>query len=120
MKEAVKLHVVCTSSNNDRHPFLKTFTPLHYNSPHFNTLVDTSLLLIYTLPIICLHKAQLSTVLLKNKKFINSHYCQNTIRQHLFPWRNSPPPPSGLGPPHCRCFTITLRHTTIGRTPLDE
>jgi len=21
---------------------------------------------------------------------------------------------------HCRCFTITLRHTTLGRTPLDE
>jgi hypothetical protein len=29
-------------------------------------------------------------------------------------------PPSGPGPPHCRSFTITRRHTTIGRTPLDE
>ena len=28
-------------------------------------------------------------------------------------------PPSGPGP-HFRGFTITLRHTTIGRTPLDE
>ena len=28
--------------------------------------------------------------------------------------------PSGPGPPHYRSFTITLRHTTIGRTPLDE
>jgi hypothetical protein len=28
--------------------------------------------------------------------------------------------PSGPGPPHCRRFTITLRHTTIGRIPLDE
>jgi hypothetical protein len=27
---------------------------------------------------------------------------------------------SGLGPPHYRGFTITLRHTTLGRTPLDE
>jgi hypothetical protein len=27
---------------------------------------------------------------------------------------------SGPGPPHCRGFTITLRHTTLGRTPLDE
>jgi len=26
---------------------------------------------------------------------------------------------SGPGPPHFRGFTITLRHTTIGRTPLD-
>jgi len=27
---------------------------------------------------------------------------------------------SGPGPPHCRGFTITLRHTTLGRTPLDK
>ena len=52
MKEAVKFHMVCISSNNDRHPLLKTFTPLHYTSPHVTTLVDTSLLPIYTLPTI--------------------------------------------------------------------
>ena len=28
--------------------------------------------------------------------------------------------PSGQGPPRYRVFTITLRHTTLGRTPLDE
>jgi hypothetical protein len=28
--------------------------------------------------------------------------------------------PSGPGPSHYRGFTITLRHTTVGRTPLDE
>jgi len=28
-------------------------------------------------------------------------------------------PPCGPGP-HYRCFTFTLRHTTLGRTPLDE
>jgi hypothetical protein len=28
--------------------------------------------------------------------------------------------PSGPGPPHYRGLTITLRHTTPGRTPLDE
>jgi hypothetical protein len=28
--------------------------------------------------------------------------------------------PSGPGPPHYRGFTITLRHTAIGRTPLDK
>ena len=28
--------------------------------------------------------------------------------------------PSGPGPPHCRSFTITLRHTTLGGAPLDE
>ena len=30
------------------------------------------------------------------------------------------PPPSGPGPPQYRGFTITLRYTTLGRTPLDE
>jgi len=44
-----KLHMIYTSSNNDRHPVTKTFIPLHYSSPnyislHFTTLVDTSLL----------------------------------------------------------------------------
>jgi len=29
-------------------------------------------------------------------------------------------PPSGPRPPHCLGFTTTLRHTTLGRTPLDE
>ena len=29
-------------------------------------------------------------------------------------------PPSGSGPPHYRGFTITLRHTTFVRNPLDE
>jgi hypothetical protein len=27
---------------------------------------------------------------------------------------------SGAGPPHCRSFTITLRHITLGGAPLDE
>jgi hypothetical protein len=35
----------------------------------------------------------------------------------FFPWRKSP---SESRPPHYQGFTITLRHTTIGRTPLDE
>jgi hypothetical protein len=33
------------------------------------------------------------------------------------PWRNIY---SGPGPPHYRGFTITFRHTTLRRTPLDE
>ena len=32
----------------------------------------------------------------------------------------APWPPSGPGPSHCRVFAITLRRTTLGRTPLDE
>jgi len=33
-----------------------------------------------------------------------------------------PSSPNGVtpGPPHCRGFTITFRHTTFGRTPLEE
>ena len=27
--------------------------------------------------------------------------------------------PTWQRPPHCRGFMITLRHTTVGRTPLD-
>jgi len=38
----------------------------------------------------------------------------------LLPWRNSPPPPSGPRPPYFRGFMITLRHSTVGRNPLDE
>ena len=43
-----KLHTICISSNNGRHPVTKTFTTLHYTSPnytslHFTTLFDTSL-----------------------------------------------------------------------------
>jgi len=37
MKEAVKLHMVCISSNNDRHPVSETFTPLHYTCQHFTS-----------------------------------------------------------------------------------
>jgi len=36
MKDAVKLRMVCISS--DRHPIPKTFTPLHYTSFHLTTL----------------------------------------------------------------------------------
>jgi len=37
MKEEVKLHMVCISSNNDRHPVPKTFTPLQYTCRHFTS-----------------------------------------------------------------------------------
>ena len=44
----IKLQMICISSNNDRHPVPKTFTPFHHTSTnyallHFTTLVDTSL-----------------------------------------------------------------------------
>jgi hypothetical protein len=37
-----------------------------------------------------------------------------------FHFPNGATAPSGPGPPDYRGFTITLRHTTVGRTPLDE
>jgi hypothetical protein len=37
---------------------------------------------------------------------------------HIFP--HDATDPSGSGTPHYRGFTITLRHTTLGGTPLDE
>ena len=39
----------------------------------------------------------------------------------FFTMAQQPPPhPNGPRPPHYRGFMITLRHTTLGRTPLDE
>ena len=35
----------------------------------------------------------------------------------IFPWLDSR---CWLRPPHCRGFEITLRHTTLGKTPADE
>jgi len=32
-----KLHMIYLSSNNDRHPITKTFTPLHYTCQHFTS-----------------------------------------------------------------------------------
>jgi hypothetical protein len=43
---------------------------------------------------------------------------QSKIHAFFFPIGATAP--SGPGPPRYRGFTITLRHTTLGRTPLDE
>jgi hypothetical protein len=42
-----------------------------------------------------------------------------TQEAHIF-FSNGATAPSGPGPPHYRGFTIILRHTLLGRTPLDE
>jgi len=49
---------------------------------------------------------------------------QNKVKSHtraaipiFFSWLDSP---RGFRPPHYRRFEVTLRHTTVGRTPLDE
>jgi hypothetical protein len=38
-----KLCIIYISSNNDRHPVTKTFTPLHYTSPNYTSPNYTSL-----------------------------------------------------------------------------
>jgi len=40
------------------------------------------------------------------------------VQQYLF--FHGAATPSGPKPPYFRGFTITFRHTTLGRTPLDE
>jgi len=37
-----RLHMICISSNNDRHPVTKTFTPLHYTCRNFTSSHYTS------------------------------------------------------------------------------
>jgi hypothetical protein len=46
-------------------------------------------------------------------------YCVGPETQSFF-FPHGVPFPSGLGPLHCRIFMITIRHTTLGRTPLDD
>jgi hypothetical protein len=46
--------------------------------------------------------------------------CQNVHIGHIIFFSSGATAPSGPGPPHYRGFAITLRHTTFGRTPLDE
>ena len=41
---------------------------------------------------------------------------QHTTHLYFYGWTA----PAGTGPPHCWGFTVTLRHTTLGATPLDE
>jgi hypothetical protein len=40
--------------------------------------------------------------------------------QNFLPLPLGRQPPSRIGPHHCRDFTIILRHTTLGRTSVDE
>ena len=53
---------------------------------------------------------------------INFHEHGNTIKEEMifFSPRHGATAPSGSQPPHFRGVTITLRHTTLGRNPLDE
>jgi len=47
-------------------------------------------------------------------------YCKEFSISETFPFFHGATAPGGPGTSHYRGFTITLRHTTLGRTPLDE
>jgi hypothetical protein len=73
----------------------------------------------------CLHGTDggdvIASVLLVMQYAVCLLGCKKLI--FLFPWPNGPlwaRAPCGPGPPRHRGFTITLRHTTLGRTPLGE
>jgi hypothetical protein len=52
--------------------------------------------------------------------FYPAHNLFGVIITSQFFSPNGATAPNGPGPPHYRSFTITVRHTTLGRTPLDE
>jgi hypothetical protein len=60
---------------------------------------------------------------IRSANFI-SQQIRNPCNPTFVRQKNNPPhgstAPSVPGPPHSRGFTITLRHTTLGRTPVDE
>ena len=58
--------------------------------------------------------------LVKLPSFRGSLLPPSSRTNNNFFYRDATALPSGPRPPHCRGYTITLRHTTLGRTPLDE
>ena len=54
------------------------------------------------------------------RTFCRSTYVQLFCTSNRGTSRHVATAPSGPGPPHCRGFTITIRHTTFVSTPLDE
>jgi hypothetical protein len=83
------------------------------------TPYSTPLCIIYCFVRPILLEISTSKLILVRGNFLQKQRTEISIRiQHFFlPWRNSPSEPK---PPHYREFTITLRPTTLGRTPLDE
>ena len=50
----------------------------------------------------------------------NNRYCHIRLRDLHDAFPPQDPAAPSVGTPHNRGLTITLRHTTLGRTPLDE
>jgi hypothetical protein len=65
------------------------------------------------------NKVELCTIICANVHFrVQRNVIEFECRYIFSP--NCATVPSRPGPPHYRGFTVTLRHTTFGRTPLDE
>jgi hypothetical protein len=97
------IHLVCkqVTRQDQRQGNLGTCSCRLYDATNYNT------------------HAMLTSVIKSNAKplkmFLND--ISMTIYTHTFPHRATAS--SGPGPPHYRSFTITLRHTTLGRSSLD-
>ena len=102
----------CTWHNS--HTALGTTATLHFATLHFATL----------------HFATLHLAQQPHCTWHNSHTAPGTTailhlaQQPYCTWHNNhtalgTTAPKGTGPHHRRSFTITLRHTTVGITPLD-
>jgi hypothetical protein len=62
-----------------------------------------------------------NTLTLSYVIFLNlNSLISQTLEACMIFFFNGATAPSGPRPPHYRGFTITLRHTTVGGTPLDE
>ena len=94
-----KLHTICISSNNGRHPVTKTFTTLHYTSPNYTSLhVNLSSLqfLSFKLHPTTLHSTslQLSTLHLFSFKLHPTKLHSTSLQLstlHLFSFKLHPP-----------------------------
>jgi hypothetical protein len=65
-----------------------------------------------------LMQTKIQILIFESKVYFSSVGAANTaLSSVFFLWRSSP---SGSRPPHFRSSMITLRHTTHGRTPVDE
>jgi hypothetical protein len=65
----------------------------------------------------CFTKSNTKCILLL---FLRGDHGPSPLYKREISFSNGGTAPSAPGPPHYRGFTITFRHTTLGRTPLDE
>ena len=87
------------------HIYRYTYIHTYIHNTHFNIFI------------LCNDKCTCCAVTVPEYKYINVF---NVTKFTRFSFRHGAKALSGPRPPHYRGFTITLKHTTVGRTPLDE